>query len=374
MTIFFLLSISLYMVVIPSKKEFINYKKSRRILGFAMMMIVVVEIMRILFPPSGLKKYLDIVVIIVFSLIFVSLIFVSYLYMIESSRSERQKVKKTAVISTILCAMMGLTGYIFIDIRSLIKSLMTGIYLVICMYEFTTCIREYDKLMMHMEANNLDKKEIKWLYPMLWATAMCALVMACAFVYKPLYLASSILSLITYTVLTMKLLSFIPANMYNARYHINDQDSIPELNDALADKIIAEEDNDVEIHSAEPNIEQPGENRERKSGYAKIEPLIKRWVEDEMYVNPDINIKEAALQMGTNSNYLSQYINKELNTSFATWLNTLRIEKSKVYLLDPARISIEECGMRVGYPNIYNFSRWFKIVTGMSPSEWRKLQ
>lgn len=369
MTIFFLLSISLYMVVIPSKKEFANYKKSRRILGFAMMMIVVVEILRILFPPSGLKRFLDIVVIIVFSLVFTSLIFVSYLYMIESPRSERQKMKKTAVISSILCALMGLTGYIFIDIRSLIKAIMTGIYLIICLYEFTTCIREYDKLMIHMENNKIDKNEIKWLYPMLWATGICALVMACGFVYKPIYKASSVLSLITYTALTMKLLSFIPANMYNARYHLDGVDSTPDFN-----KPEKEETPAIEIHSAEPKIVQNSENKEKKNGYAKIEPLLNKWVDEEMYVNPDINIKEAALQMGTNSNYLSQYINKELNTSFATWLNTLRIEKSKTYLLDPERISIEECGMRVGYPNIYNFSRWFKIVTGMSPSEWRKLQ
>jgi YesN/AraC family two-component response regulator len=55
-------------------------------------------------------------------------------------------------------------------------------------------------------------------------------------------------------------------------------------------------------------------------------------------------------------------------------LNTLRIEKSKEYLGAGSRMSIEEIGTKVGYQNIYNFSRWFKIVTGMSPSEWRKAQ
>lgn len=369
MTIFSLLSVSLYMVVIPSKKEFINYKKSRRILGFAFMMIVILEILRALFPPTGLKRFLDIAIIIVFSLVFTSLIFVSFLYMIEAPRSERQKIKKTAVISAILCFLMGLTGFIFVDVRSLIKSLMTGIYLVICLYEFTTCIREFDKLSMQMKINNQDKSEIQWLYPSLWATAACALVMACAFIYKPLYIVSNIMSMIVYTTLTMKLLSFIPANMYNARYHIDDEDSTPEFNTPGNNEVPA-----IEIHSAEPKVEERTENKERKNGYAKIEPLLNKWVEQEMYVNSEISIKDAAQQMGTNSNYLSQYINKELNTSFATWLNTLRIEKSKTYLADPRKISIEECGIRVGYPNIYNFSRWFKIVTGMSPSEWRKLQ
>jgi YesN/AraC family two-component response regulator len=106
----------------------------------------------------------------------------------------------------------------------------------------------------------------------------------------------------------------------------------------------------------------------------KIKPLVDKWVENEEFMQADITIKEAASQMGTNSNYLSLYMNKYLNTSFSTWLNTLRIEKSKYYLTKPGKLSIEECGIKVGYPNIYNYSRWFKIVTGMSPSEWRKIQ
>jgi hypothetical protein len=51
---FALLSLVLYMVIIPSKQEYKDYKKARRILGFAFMMVAVLEILRILFPPAGL--------------------------------------------------------------------------------------------------------------------------------------------------------------------------------------------------------------------------------------------------------------------------------------------------------------------------------
>lgn len=368
-TMFFLLSISLYMVVIPSKQEFVNYKKSRRILGFAFMMIVTMEILRLLFPPAGLKRFLDLVIIIVFSFSFTSLVFISFLYMIEAPRPTRQMIKKISLISLILLISLGFTGYIFIDIRPMFKATMTLIYLIICTYQFVACFRTYDKLQIQMELNHMNQSYVKWLHPMLWLTALCALVMGCAFLYKPLYIISSIMSIIVYTVLTMKILSFIPAN-YHAMIL-----QLEENRKNYEQKMVEEDAEEVQTKESdnEENAAEAVAVHEKKNGYAKIEPLLKKWVENEMYTNAEISIKDAASQMGTNSNYLSQYINKELNSSFATWLNTLRIEKSKEYLNAEERISIEECGAKVGYPNIYNFSRWFKIVTGMSPSLWRKL-
>ena len=114
-------------------------------------------------------------------------------------------------------------------------------------------------------------------------------------------------------------------------------------------------------------------NAERlEKRYEKVAALIEKWVETGKYTTSGINIKDVATQMGTNSNYLSTYINNVLGTSFAIWLNGLRVEKSKEYLNSPERISMEECGMKVGYDSLYNYSRWFKAITGMSPSQWKK--
>ena len=114
-------------------------------------------------------------------------------------------------------------------------------------------------------------------------------------------------------------------------------------------------------------------NAERlEKRYEKVAVLIEKWVETGEYVTPGINIKDVATQMGTNSNYLSTYINNVLGTSFAVWLNGLRIEKSKEYLSSSTKLSIEECGMKVGYESLYNYSRWFKTITGISPSQWKR--
>ena len=84
--------------------------------------------------------------------------------------------------------------------------------------------------------------------------------------------------------------------------------------------------------------------------------------------------KDVALELGTNHNYLSQYINNNLNMTFQVWLNTLRIEESKILLSSNEKISIEEVGIKVGIPQNYNFSRWFKVVTDMTPFQYRRFR
>ena len=382
-TVFFLLSLTLFWIIIPSKQEFIEYKKARRILGFALMLVALSTALRELFPAHGLRRFLELVSIVIFAHIFTSLNFISFLYLISTSRPLRKVYKKTALISGILLLCLGIAGYIFVEIRSVVKVVMGMIFMVVALYEFTGCIREYDKLSLQRDRMTEEEKEascptcLTWMPSMLWATTICAIVMASSFFYKPLGSIHLVLSTLIYTILTIKLLNFIPNHIIETRNKISKieelegvasvsmmETTVHALDNTAVQAIQTEKTEDTDIDA----------DQEINKGYMKIKPLVDKWVENEEFMQADITIKEAASQMGTNSNYLSLYMNKYLNTSFSTWLNTLRIEKSKYYLTKPGKLSIEECGIKVGYPNIYNYSRWFKIVTGMSPSEWRKIQ
>ena len=105
---------------------------------------------------------------------------------------------------------------------------------------------------------------------------------------------------------------------------------------------------------------------------SKISPLVEEWVKEKKFCREGLTIKDVAMEMGTNQNYLSQYLNNCLNKTFQVWLNTLRIEESKTLLTSPEKISIEEIGIRVGIPQNYNFSRWFRVVTDMTPFQYRR--
>lgn len=380
-TVFFLLSLTLFWIIIPSKQEYIEYKKARRILGFALMLVAISTAIRVLFPAHGLRRFLELVSIVTFAHIFTSLNFISFLYLISTSRPLRKVYKKTALISGILLLCLGIAGYIFIEIRSIVKVVMGMIFMVVALYEFTGCIREYDKL--SIQRDRMTEEEIEascptcltWMPSMLWATTICAIVMASSFFYKPLGTIHLVLSTLIYTILTIKLLNFIPNHIIETRNKISEIEEIEgAASVSMMETTVHALDNTAVQAIQTEKIEDTDADQEINKGYMKIKPLVDKWVENEEFMQADITIKEAASQMGTNSNYLSLYMNKYLNTSFSTWLNTLRIEKSKYYLTKPGKLSIEECGIKVGYPNIYNYSRWFKIVTGMSPSEWRKIQ
>lgn len=363
--IFIVLSMMLYVVIIPSKKEFSDYRKSRRILGFAFMMIAVLGIIRLIFKPEADKQYMDICVIILFSLVYNTLIFLSFLYLIETSRPKRKVVKKITLWCAIVCLILIIIGTIFKSLQSILKLCIASIYLGSTIYIFTRSIREYDKFTFQM--NNIFDvlPDIKWMPGMLWTVFILCFVTTISFMYRPMFIITGVASVIIYSFLTMKLLSFAPANINLARKTIQTPKDYEEN----------QEETPKEVVDPAPQITEPAEQKvvaPAIKGYAKIAHLVDRWVEEERFIRPETNIKDAASEMGTNANYLSGYINRELNTTFAVWLNTLRVEKSKEYLLSDERFSIEECGSKVGYTSVYNYSRWFKQITGDNPSSFRK--
>ena len=200
---------------------------------------------------------------------------------------------------------------------------------------------------------------------MLWTVFILCFVTTGSFMYRPMFIITGVASSIIYSFLTMKLLSFAPANINLARKTIQTPKDYEENQEETPKEVVDPAPQITEL--AEQKVVAPA-----IKGYAKIAHLVDRWVDEERFIRPETNIKDAASEMGTNANYLSGYINRELNTTFAVWLNTLRVEKSKEYLLSDERFSIEECGSKVGYTSVYNYSRWFKQITGDNPSSFRK--
>ena len=98
--------------------------------------------------------------------------------------------------------------------------------------------------------------------------------------------------------------------------------------------------------------------------------LVARWVEKCSFCEENLTITDVAKQMNTNRNYLSAYLNHCLGVTYSQWLNTLRIEHAKFLICKNRDKNLGEISVMIGIPEPYNFSRWFKLVTGMSPQQW----
>jgi two-component system, response regulator YesN len=73
-----------------------------------------------------------------------------------------------------------------------------------------------------------------------------------------------------------------------------------------------------------------------------------------------------------NSSYICDLFKTQTGENFVDYLTKIRIEKAKV-LLRNVKIKTYEVGQMVGYEDATYFSKVFKKVVGVSPSEYRNI-
>jgi len=83
-----------------------------------------------------------------------------------------------------------------------------------------------------------------------------------------------------------------------------------------------------------------------------------------------ISRSEMADEIGVNEDYLTRVFKKELGISPWDYLNRYRIYQAKESLRLTHK-SIRQIGRQVGFSDLSYFSRVFRRITGMSPSEYR---
>jgi AraC-like DNA-binding protein len=95
---------------------------------------------------------------------------------------------------------------------------------------------------------------------------------------------------------------------------------------------------------------------------------------NQYYLKPGINIEELSQHLGTGRTVLSTLINREEGVNFNAWINTLRVNKAKEYLIRYPDKPLSAIAEMVGYTEHPNFSHQFKIISGESPLAWKKKQ
>jgi AraC-like DNA-binding protein len=106
---------------------------------------------------------------------------------------------------------------------------------------------------------------------------------------------------------------------------------------------------------------------------SKFEKFLKRYYDGEAVVEMGMaTVKYIANELNFSSSYLSDLLKKETGKTAQEHIHLFVIEKAKNRLLN-SEISISEIGYSLGFEYPQHFSNLFKSKTGMSPSEYRKL-
>ena len=107
----------------------------------------------------------------------------------------------------------------------------------------------------------------------------------------------------------------------------------------------------------------------------KIATGLKIFEDTMMFTEENITLKSLALHIGTNSTYLSKYINKKKSENFSTYINDLRINHvlKELYRSKKMRTyTVNALAKEVGFSNSKSFSNHFKRITGLSATYFIK--
>lgn len=101
---------------------------------------------------------------------------------------------------------------------------------------------------------------------------------------------------------------------------------------------------------------------------------LKRVFDAEQYIgcnftNPDLTVTEIAKKVDLSTRYFTEIFKEQFSVTPMKYVSWLRIKHAK-QLLDAGFHSVTEIAGICGYNDIYCFSKAFKKITGMSPTEY----
>lgn len=329
---------------IPKEQGIEYYRRARKALGSSLCVIAVYCICRILLN-SVITPYIEFWLLVTFTLIHSWATYASLLFLMETPRYLTKNFFVDGIVPTAIMLVCGAIGIFFKEAQFGLTITFGCIFGIKCIRMFYICLREYIKCKNDLDNFYDESPDIVWIRNLIFLSLFMSIITIISFYIKETHVYYYLSIPVIYGYIIYKVLEFMPKKIEAIRAkNIN-------LTKKEEEKINSEKSKELST---------------------KIGPMVEKWIEDKMFCKPDLNIKGVAMQMGTNQNYLSSYLNKHLNTNFQVWLNRLRIEESKTILTNGKKISIEEVGTMVGIPQSYNFSRWFKTITDMTPYQYRK--
>ena len=95
---------------------------------------------------------------------------------------------------------------------------------------------------------------------------------------------------------------------------------------------------------------------------------------DYMMINytKDLTLKKVSQTIYISSFYLSHLFRKEMNTTFSDYLCKIRIDKAKGFLKNGKAPRIQEIAEKTGFNDPNYFTKTFKKMVGLAPSEYKK--
>lgn len=109
----------------------------------------------------------------------------------------------------------------------------------------------------------------------------------------------------------------------------------------------------------------------RKDYKNHIVDNVKKYINE--HIKERLSLNEVAAVFGISPNYLSQLFSKYNETGFSEYINCCKIKESKK-LLSEGNLKVYEIAEMLGFESAFYFSKVFKKVEGIAPTEYQNSQ
>ena len=132
----------------------------------------------------------------------------------------------------------------------------------------------------------------------------------------------------------------------------------------------------VAAAASAPNRSTTAEAADAAADRKLVDALLRSMADERIYRHDNITIGTLAARLKTPEYKLRRLINQQLGyRNFNVFLNNHRIEEAKAALADPsqAEVPVITIAMDAGFQSLGPFNRAFKATTGVTPTEYRRL-
>jgi AraC-like DNA-binding protein len=132
----------------------------------------------------------------------------------------------------------------------------------------------------------------------------------------------------------------------------------------------------VAAAASPPNRSTAAEAADAAADRKLVDALLRSMADERIYRHDNITIGTLAARLKTPEYKLRRLINQQLGyRNFNVFLNNHRIEEAKAALADPsqAEVPVITIAMDAGFQSLGPFNRAFKATTGVTPTEYRRL-
>jgi AraC-like DNA-binding protein len=107
---------------------------------------------------------------------------------------------------------------------------------------------------------------------------------------------------------------------------------------------------------------------------SQVERINQLMALEKIYLNENLNLREFALHLKADPNFISFILNNYLGGNFYDFVNRYRIEEVKNKLNNPdyKHLSLLGIALESGFNSKTTFNRVFKQVMGITPTEFQK--